>query len=338
MTVSLNRSNPQMQCNMFKCFTLSVGLFSALTNIAVAQPAAPYPTRPIRVIIPYPPGGSTDIIARTVNAKLATQLKQQLVIDNRAGGGGNVGHEIAARATPDGYTLLIAISAIVANPAVNPRSPYDPLRDFTPLMQIARSPYRLVIFPGVPANTMKEFVALAKAKPGSMNYGSAGAGSAVHLAAELLLMQTGIRLTHVPYKGTGPAMVDLIAGQIQMVLGGTLSTAPHTKAGRARALAVTSLKRRADVPDLPTLAETVAPGYEAFEWFGVFAPAGLPKHLITRLHAELVQAANDSEVKDRLIASGMDFVGSTPAELAETLQRDYAKWSRLVKETGLKAE
>lgn len=312
-------------------------LFTAM-GASAAQAAADYPVRPIRVIVPYPPGGSTDIIARTINAKLATQLKQPLVIDNRGGGGGNVGHEIAARATPDGYTLLIAISAIVANPAVNPRTSYDPLRDFTPLMQIARSPYRLVIFPGVPANTIQEFVALAKAKPGSMNYGSAGAGSAVHLAAELFLMQTGIRMTHVPYKGTGPAMVDLIAGQIQMVLGGTLSTAPHTKAGRVRALAVTSLKRRADVPELPTLAETVAPGYEAFEWFGVFAPAGLPKALSVRLHAELKQAANDAEVKDRLIANGMDFVGSTPAELADTLKRDYAKWSRLVKEAGLKAD
>ena len=307
-------------------------------GICMAQPAPSYPQRPIRVIIPYPPGGSTDIIARTVNAKLSAHLGQQLVIDNRAGGGGNVGHEIAARAAPDGYTLLVAISAIVTNPAVNPRSTYDPLRDFTPLMLIARSPYRLVVFPGVPANTMQEFVAFAKSKPGTLNYGSAGSGSAVHLAAELLLRQTGVRMTHVPYKGTGPAIVDLIAGQIQMVLGGTLSTAPQTKAGRIRALAVTSLKRRADAPDLPTLNDTVAPGYEASEWFAVFAPAGLPKPLIDRLHAELVKSANDAEVKDRLIASGMDFVGGTPAELADTLKRDYAKWAKLVKEMGLKAD
>ncbi len=308
------------------------------SSVCSAQPAAQYPLRPIRVVIPYPPGGSTDIIARTINAKLATHLKQQLVIDNRAGGGGNLGHEIAARAAPDGYTLLIAISAIVANPAVNPRTSYDPVRDFTPLMLIARSPYRLVVYPGVPANTMQEFIALAKAKPGAMNYGSAGSGSAVHLAAELLLRQTGVRMTHVPYKGTGPAIVDLVAGQIQMVLGGTLSTAPQAKAGRIRALAVTSLQRRTDAPDLPTLNETVAPGYEAVEWFAVFAPAGLPKPLIERLHADLIKSANDAEVKDRLIASGMDFVGGTPAELAETVKRDYAKWQKLVKETGLRAD
>lgn len=318
-------------------FLLSLVLLG-FSILCAAQPATTYPTRPIRVIVPYPPGGSTDIIARTVNTKLAAQLGQQLVIDNRAGGGGNLGHELAARAAADGYTLLIAISAIITNPVVARQPTYHPLRDFTPLMMIARSPYRLVIFPGLPANSMQEFIALAKAKPGAMNYGSAGAGSAVHLAAELLLRQTGVQMTHVPYKGTGPAIVDLVAGQIQMVLGGTLSTAPQTKAGRIRALAVTSLKRRADVPELPTIHETVAPGYEAFEWFGVFAPAGLPKPLTERLHGELVKAVNDAEVKDRLIASGMDFVGSTPAELADTMKRDHAKWSRLVKETGLKAD
>ena len=324
-----------MKCNYL--FLLSFLLLSS-SGYSAAQTAASYPARPIRVIVPYPPGGSTDIIARTINGKLAALLKQQLVIDNRGGGGGNLGHELAARATPDGYTLLIAISAIITNAAINPRTTYDPTRDFTPLMMIARAPYRLVINPTVPANTMQEFIALAKAKPGSMNYGSAGAGSAVHLAAELLLRQTGVQMTHVPYKGSGPAIVDLVAGQIQMVLGGTLSTAPQTKAGRVRALAVTSLKRRADAPDLPTINETVAPGYEAAEWFAVFAPAGVPNPIVDKLHAELIKAANDTDVKDRLIASGMDFVGSTPAELADTVKRDYAKWSRLIKETGLKVD
>ena len=286
---------------MTRTLLFLVGFLGALMGShCAAQPAADYPSRPIRMIVPYPPGGSTDIIARTLNGRLSALMKQQLVIDNRAGGGGNLGHELAARATPDGYTLLIAISAITTNPAVSARASYDPTKDFTPLMMIARSPYRLVIYPGVAAHTMQEFIALGRAKPGSMNFGSAGAGSAVHLAAELLLRQTGVRMTHVPYKGSGPAMVDLIAGQIQMVLGGTLSTAPHIKTGRARALAVTSLKRRTDAPELPTLNETVAPGYEAFEWFAVFAPAGVPKRIVDRLHAELIKAANDTEVKDRL--------------------------------------
>ena len=260
-----------------------------------AQPIAGYPSRPIRVLVPYPPGGGADIIARTVSVKLAAHLKQQIVVDNRAGGAGSVAHELAARAAPDGYTLMVAISALVTNPAVNPHTTYNLVRDFTPLMLIARSPYRVVIFPGLPANTMQEWVALAKAKPGAMSYGSAGSGTAIHLAAELFRMQAGISMVHVPYKGTGPAITDLIAGQIQMMFAGTLSAAPHVKSGRIRALGVTSLKRRADAPDLPTLAETVAPGYEAGEWFSVFAPAGLPRPLIERLYSELARTVNDTE-------------------------------------------
>ena len=310
----------------------------SLASTAHAQVTAGYPSRPIRVLVPYPPGGGTDIIARSVTIKLASHLKQQLVIDNRGGGGGNVAHELTARATPDGYTLMVAISALVTNPAVNPRTTYDPLRDFTPLMLIARSPYRVVIFPGLPAKTVQEWVALAKAKPGAMTYGSAGSGSAIHLAVELFRIQTGISMVHVPYKGTGPAITDLIAGQIQMMFAGTLSAAPHVKSGRIRAIGITSLKRRADSPDLPTLAETVAPGYEAGEWFGVFAPSGLPQPLIGLLHGELAKTVNDSELKDRLIAGGVDVVGSTPAELGEIIKRDYAKWSRVVKETGLKPD
>ena len=212
-----------------KYLILLIILYSPLASIGAAQSTAGYPARPLRVLVPYPPGGGADIIARTVMTKMAGQLKQQIVIDNRAGGGGSVAHELAARAAPDGYTLMVATSAIVANAAVNPRSPYDPMRDFTPLMLMARSPYRVVIFPGLPANTMQEWVALAKAKPGAMSYGSAGAGSAIHLAAELFRMQAGISMVHVPYKGTGPAITDLIAGQIQMMFAGTLSAAPHVK-------------------------------------------------------------------------------------------------------------
>jgi tripartite-type tricarboxylate transporter receptor subunit TctC len=322
----------------YNCLFLLNILLALLPSIVTAQSTANYPSRPIRVLVPYPPGGGADIIARTVTMKLSTHLKQQIVIDNRAGGGGSVAHELAARAAPDGYTLLVAISALVTNAAVNPRSTYDPVRDFTPLMMLARSPYRVVIHPGLPANTMQEWVALAKAKPGAMSYGSAGAGSAIHLAAELFRIQVGINMVHVPYKGTGPAITDLIAGQIQMMFAGTLSAAPHVKSGRIRAVGITSLKRRADSPDLPTLAETVAPGFEAGEWFAVFAPAGLPKALIDKLHGDLVKSMNDAELKERLIAGGVDMAGGPPAELAGVVQRDYAKWSRLIKETGLKAD
>ncbi len=324
--------------NIYKYLFLLIFLFSMAFAPAHAQSAADYPARPIRVLVPYPPGGGTDIIARAVTLKLSAHLKQQLVIDNRGGGGGNVAHELAARAAPDGYTLMVAISALLTNAAINPRPTYDPLRDFTPLMLIARSPYRVVAFPGLPAKSMQEFVALAKAKPGAMSYGSAGAGSAIHLAVELFRMQTGISMVHVPYKGTGPAITDLIAGQIQIMFAGTSSAAPHVKSGRVRALGITSLKRRADSPDLPTLAETVAPGYEAGEWFAVFAPAGLPKPLIERLHGDLAKTINDAELRERLAAGGMDVIGGAPAELAALVKRDYAKWSRLIKETGLKAD
>jgi len=321
-----------------KYLFLLIIFYSSLATLSHAQTGSNYPSRPIRVLVPYPPGGGTDIIARTIAGKLSTHLKQQIVIDNRGGGAGNMAHELTARAAPDGYTLMVAISAIVTNPAVNPHTPYDPLRDFTPLMLIARSPYRVVIFPGIPAHTMQEWVALAKAKPGAMSYGSAGSGSAIHLAAELFRMQAGINMVHVPYKGTAPAITDLIAGQIQMMFAGTLSAAPHIKSGRVRALAVTSLKRRADAPDLPTLAETVAPGYEAGEWFAMFAPAGLPRTLIEQLHTALSKTLNDAELKERLTASGMDLAGSTPAELATLIKRDYAKWAKLVKQSGLKVD
>ena len=313
-------------------------LFLLLFLTPAAAFSQSYPSKSVRLVVPFAAGGSTDIVARGIGVKLAAQMKQQIVIDNRAGSAGNVAHELTARATPDGYTLMLAISAMLTNPAVNPRVTYHPVRDFTPLMLVARSPYRVVIYPGLPANTMQEWVALAKAKPGAMNYGSAGSGTAVHLAAELFRIQAGITMTHVPYKGSGPALTDLVAGQIQMMFVGTLSAAPLVKAGRVRALAVTSLKRRADAPDLPTLAETSAPGYDAFEWFSVFGPAGLPKPIADRLYGELVKAVNEPDLKERLITSGMDFVGSTSAELGETVKRDFAKWTRVVKETGLKPD
>jgi tripartite-type tricarboxylate transporter receptor subunit TctC len=301
-------------------------LLLCATGVSAAH-AQEYPARPLRLIVPYPPGGGADFLSRVLGPKVTEHWGQSVIVDNRGGGSGVIGVEIAARAAPDGYTLLVAISAIVANAAINPRSAYDPVRDFTPLMLMARSPYRVVIYPGLPANTLQEWVALAKAKPGAMSYGSAGAGSAIHLSAELFRMQAGISMVHVPYKGTGPAM-----------FAGTLSAAPHVKSGRIRALAVTSLKRRADAPDLPTVAETVVPGYEAGEWFAVFAPAGLPRPIIDKLYGELVRTMSDAEMKERLIAGGLDFVASTSAELADVVKRDYAKWSRLVREAGLKAD
>ena len=315
---------------------------TALSSLALTfvSPAfAQWPDRPLKLIVPFSAGSSSDTIARIIAARMGDALGQQIVIENRVGGSTVIGTDAVAKAAPDGYTLGLANTTThAASAALVPNLPFDPVKDFIPIAMIGSSPFVLIGSTQVNAANLKAFVALAKAQPGKLSYASAGTGTLAHLAGELFKAATGTVLTHVPYKGSGPAMVDLIAGQIQMVLGGTLSTAPHIKTGRARALAVTSLKRRTDAPELPTLNETVAPGYEAFEWFAVFAPAGVPKRIVDRLHAELIKAANDTEVKDRLIANGMDFVGGTPAQLADTVKRDYAKWSKLIKETGLKAD
>jgi tripartite-type tricarboxylate transporter receptor subunit TctC len=319
-----------------------VGLLSLLMPVVCcsqqSESAAQYPQRPIRMIVPYPPGGSTDILTRIVSLKLAGNLNQQVVVDNRPGGGGNIAAEVTARANPDGYTLLMTISSLITTPAVNPKTNYDPVRDFAPILLIARSPYRIVVNPMVPANTIQEWFALVKSKPGYLNYGTAGTGSAVHLAVELFKIMSGVNIVHVPYKGTGPAMTDLIGGQIQMMFGGTLSSLPHVKAGRIRALAVTSLQRRADSPELPTVAETILPGYEAGEWFGVIGPAGLPRPLLARIHAELTRVVKDPEMKERLSADGLDLAAGSPDEFSALIKRDLAKWMRVVKETKMTPE
>ena len=300
--------------------------------------AARYPQRPIRLIVQYPPGGSADILARILGQKLAGNLHQQVVVDNRPGGGGKVASEVTARANPDGYTLLITLSGLVTTAAVNPSAEYNPVRDFTPILLIARSPYRIVVNPAVPANTIQEWFALVKAKPGQLNYGTAGTGSAVHLSVELFKIMAGVNIVHVPYKGTGPAMTDLISGQIQMMFGGTLSSLPHVKAGRIRALAVTSLQRRSDSPDLPTVAETILPGYESGEWFGVVGPAGLPRPLLAKIHSELTRVTKDPEVRERLSADGLDFAAGNSDEFAALIKRDFAKWLRVVKETKMRPD
>jgi tripartite-type tricarboxylate transporter receptor subunit TctC len=303
-----------------------------------ASEASGYPQRPIRMIVPYPPGGGADILARLIGQRLGSNLKQQVVIDNRAGGGGNMAAEIASRANPDGYTLILSLSGLVTTAVVNPHTNYDPVRGFTPILLVARSPYRVVINPALPARTIQEWFALVKAEPGRFNYGTAGTGTAVHLSVELFKLMTKVDMLHVPYKGTGPAMADLIGGRIQMMFGGTLSSIPHEKAGRIRVLAVTSLQRRADSPEVPTLAETIAPGYEAVEWFGILAPAGLPKPLLAKIHAELARAITAPDMKARLLADGMDVVAGIPEEFATLIQRDFAKWKRVVKETRIVAE
>jgi tripartite-type tricarboxylate transporter receptor subunit TctC len=307
--------------------------------LCAAQHGAPdYPQRPIRMIVPFAPGGSVDLLARLFASRLSSTMGQQVIVDNRGGGGGNIAAQSLAQANPDGYTLMTTISNVVTNPAVNPRVEYDPVRDFTAILLFGKSPFRIVVNPKLPANTIQEWHALAKAKPGALNYGSAGTGTGQHLTVELFKIMAGVNIVHVPYKGAGPALIDLIGGQIQMMFGGTLSVAPHVKAGRLRALAVTSLKRRPETPEQPTVSETIVPGFEAVEWFGVIGPARLPKPLLARLHAELLQAVNHPEMKERILADGMDILTGTPDEFAAHIRQELAKWRKVVKQSGITAE
>lgn len=298
-----------------------------------------YPNRPVRLIAPFVPGGPTDIVARLVAQKMGENLKQTFVVDNRGGAGGSVGMEIAARSAPDGYTLVLGSSGNLAvNPALNAKLPYQPLKDFQPLTQTTSGPQILVIHPGVQAKSVQEFIALAKAKTGQLNYASGGTGTTTHLAAELFKLSTGANIVHVPYKGTGQALSDLIGGQVQMMMSSMLPAIPHVRAGRLRGLAVTSARRAAVYPELPTLAESGLPGFETTSWHGMLAPAGTPKAISNRIHAELVKTLNQPDVKAIFANQGMDVVANTQEEFAAYIRSETAKWTKVIKAIGIKPE
>ena len=306
---------------------------------AAGSAAQTYPSKPIRMICPFAPGGGTDFVARIVGKELSDALGQPLVIENRGGAGGAIGTEIAAKATPDGYTLLLGSAGPLAiQPGLTTRLRYDPLKDFAPITQVASMPFVLVVHPSLPVKSVQEFIALARAKPGQLNYGSPGTGSTTHLAAELLKMVAKINVVHVPYKGVAPALADLVGGQVQFMSGDLSSVMPQVKAGRLRALAVTGEKRSSFVPELPTIAESGVPGYAASGWFGVLAPAATPRGIITRLNAVIVKGIRGAEAHQRLAALGGDVVANTPAQFAAYMREDLAKWSKLIKAIGLKVK
>ena len=306
---------------------------------AAGSAAQNYPTKPIRMICPFAPGGGTDFVARIVGKELNDALGQPLVIDNRGGAGGAIGTELAARSTPDGYTLLLGSAGPLAiQPGLSARLPYDPLKDFAPVTLVSSMPYVLVVHPSLPVKSMQELLALARAKPGQLNFASPGNGTTTHLATELLKMLAKIDVVHVPYKGVAPALTDLLAGQVQFMSGDLSSVLPQVKAGRLRALAVTGEKRSSFVPELPTIAESGVPGYAASGWFGVLAPAATPRGIITRLNAVIVKGIRGAEAHQRLAALGGDVVANTPAEFAAYIRADLAKWSKLIKVIGLKPE
>lgn len=301
------------------------------------ETARGFPTRPVRLVVPYPPGGATDIMARIVSAKISEVWGQSVVVDNRPGGGGQIAAEMAAKAAPDGYTLYIGtISSLATNVSMYRNLPYDPVRDFAPITQLSASPYVLVTNPALPVKTVKELVALAKARPGALNYGSAGPGGGVHLSMELFKSMTGADIVHVPYKGTGPSLVELIAGQTQVSMAGFLSIAPHLKSGRVRGIAVSSLKRASAVPALPTIAESGLEGYEANSWNGVLAPVRASAALVKQLHADFITALRTPELQARVTGEGTEVVGNTPAEFGAYIKSEIKKWAKVVKESGAK--
>lgn len=297
-----------------------------------------FPARPIRIVVPFPPGAATDALARIVAQKLAEGFGETVVVDNRAGAGGIVGTDVVAKAVPDGHTLLMASPSTAINASLYPRLPYDPQRDLAAVTLVAFLPNVLVANPGVAAANVRELIALAKARPGQLNYASGGSGSAAHLAMELLKMTSGIDVLHVPYKGGGQAMSDLLGGQINLLFTSMFSAQPLVKAGKLRALGVASAKRLTFAPDVPTIAESGLPGYEVTAWYGVMAPARTPPVNIARLHAEIAKGLRTPESEARFAAQGAELVVSTPAAFDAHFRAEITKWAKVVKATGAKVD
>lgn len=319
----------------FRCIALSLSWIALAAPIASAQD---YPVRPIRLVVPYPAGGPVDIVGRLTAQKLAEQLSAQIVVDNRSGANGNIAGEIVARSTPDGYTLLMGANGNIAvNPALYRKMPIDPARDLKPISLVATASLMLVVNPGVTAKTTADLISLARSKPGSVNFASSGIGSTAHLCSELLRMMTGIHIVHVPYKGSAPALNDVITGQVQMLITGVSSALPHARSGRLRALGVTSAKRLPALPEYPAIGESV-PGYEVQTWYGLFGPAPLPDSLLKRLHRAVVTAIGSKDVHDRLQGLGADAATNTSAQFAAMIKEDTTKWAKVVQSAGIKPE
>jgi tripartite-type tricarboxylate transporter receptor subunit TctC len=311
---------------------------AALVACASASAQA-YPVKPVRMVVPFPPSGGTDVLARTFVQRLGEALGQQVVIDNRSGANGNVGTELAARAAPDGYTLLLNGGGTLAvNPSLYSRLPFDSVRDFAPISMVALQPSVLVVHPSVPAKTVRELVALAKSRPGQLNFASSGSGSLAHLSAEIFKSMAGVDMVHVPYKGAGPSLVDLIAGQVHLIFASSPSVMPHVKNGKLRALGVTTAKRAAATPDVPTIAEAGVPGYTVTGWYGLLAPAGTPAPIVSRLNAELVKVLAMAEIQEKLVGHGLEVSTGTPQQFAEFLKAEIAKYAKVVRDAGVKVD
>ena len=321
-----------MISNGFKMFVAGLVLFGP-----AAATAQSYPAKPVRIIVPFPAGGGTDIMARTIADKIGTALGQQFIVDNRTGAGGTLGSDLVAKSAPDGYTLLVSSSSpMVIGPNLMQKPPYDPLRSFSSIIIISSAPNVLVIHPSVPVKNVKELITLAQQRPGQLNYASNGAGTLSHLTGELFSQRTGIKMVHVPYRGAPPAVIDTVAGNVSLLFSAYPTVSVQVQNKRLRALAVTGGKRASVAPELPSIAETL-PGFESSQWWGMFGPAGLPSEAVNRLNASAQQALTLADVRKRLAADAADPVGGSAAEAEKFLQEDHAKWAKVIRDAGVKA-
>ena len=317
-------------------FGLAVAASAVLSSPVLGQ--AQYPSKPVRLIVPYPPGGGTDTMARTLGLKLSEMLGQQVIVDNRPGGGANIGAELAAKSPPDGYTLLMCTIAHATAGSLYRKLGYDVLRDFTPVSLLATTPHILVIHPSVPVKSVKGLLALAKARPNELVYSSSGSGTPAHLAGELFKHMAGVSMVHVPYKGGGPSVVALLSGEVALAFATTPSVINHVKAGRLRAVAVTTARRSVATPELPTISELGLAGYDVGSWYGLLAPAGTQKDIVARINAESHKALRLPDVKQRMDASGFEALTSTPEEYGAVLRGEVDKWAKVVKAAGIRAD
>lgn len=324
---------------MFKnIFRIFLTLFT-LCQITQALASDPYPNRPIKLVIPYPAGGGTDSFARPLALQLSTRLGQSVVVENRGGAGGSIGMESVSRAPADGYTLLLALTPQLAvNGALYDKIPYDPIKSFSPISLIAEAPYLLLVNPTLPVNTTKELLALAKAENGKLTYASSGNGSGAHMAAELLISMTGVPMTHVPYKGGGPALSDVLAGHVKVLFAPAVSSLQYIQTGRLKALAITGDKRLSSLPNVPTIAESGVPGYDSTVWYAMLAPPNTPREVVTRINTELLQILKDPSFKSMMSLNGIEPIGSSPEGLTSYINKETIKWSKVIKGAGLKAD
>jgi tripartite-type tricarboxylate transporter receptor subunit TctC len=311
----------------------------AFSTAALAQGAASYPSKPIRIVVPFAPGGTSDVLARAIGQKLSETWKQPVVVDNKPGAGGNIGAEMVAKAEPDGYTLLLLdVGTLTISPSIYAKLGYDPAKDLAPITMVAVSPHALVVHPSVPANSVKELIAWAKANPGKINFASAGNGTAVHLAGEQFKLMTGIEMVHVPYKGGAQALTGLVGGEVNMTLNGLLATLPHIKSGKLRALAIAAKTRSPALPDLPTIDESGVPGFQSGSWQGLLTASAVPKDVIAKLNAAVIQVLKSPEIKERMAAQGADVVGDSPEQFGAFMRDERVRWAKIVKDAAIKVE